>query len=173
MTDFAHRLGIESIRDGDRLDLVADEAERTAIAARLALTSLARLEAHVVLARDGKTVRCEGRVKARLTQACIASGDPVEASVDEPFVVAFIPAPVTSVPEPEVELGADDLDTVFHDGSAIDLGGAIVDTLALALDPYPRGPTAAAALQAAGILREDEAGPFAVLARLKRGGEDA
>ena len=43
----------------------------------------------------------------------------------------------------EIELGQGDLDTVFHDGSAIDLGGAVIDTLALALDPYPRKADAA------------------------------
>jgi hypothetical protein len=62
-----------------------------------------------------------------------------------------------------------DLDTMFHDGQAIDLGLAIADTLALALNPYPRGPAADEALKAAGVLSEAEAGPFAALAKLKGG----
>ena len=33
--DFAHQLRIDQIRDGDRLDLVASETERSAIAERL------------------------------------------------------------------------------------------------------------------------------------------
>ena len=45
MTDFAHRLPIDQIRDGSRLDLVADDAERAAIAARLGLVSLDRVMA--------------------------------------------------------------------------------------------------------------------------------
>jgi uncharacterized metal-binding protein YceD (DUF177 family) len=57
---------------------------------------------------------------------------------------------------------------VFHDGTAIDLGSAIADTLALSLDPYPRSASAEAALRDAGVLSEEEAGPFAVLAKLKR-----
>ena len=65
------------------------------------------------------------------------------------------------------ELGEGDLDTIFHDGSAIDLGSAIADTLALSLDPYPRSAGADAALKEAGVLTEEEASPFAALAALK------
>ena len=171
MRDFAHRLTIDMIHDGDRIDLTADEAERDAVAKRLDLVSLDRFEAHVMLHRDGKTVTCEGRVKAQLQQACIASGDPVPAAIDERFALRFIPAPKIDTPEAELELDADSLDTVFHDGQVIDLGEALADTLALALDPYPRGPDADVALKAAGVLSEGEAGPFAILAKLKRTAE--
>ena len=167
MRDFAHRLTLDSIRDGDRIDLTADDAERRAIAERLDLLGLDRLEAHVMLHREGKTVRCEGRVKAQLTQACIASGDPVPAQVDERFTLAFVEAPKVDAPEAELELGGEELDTVFHDGQEIDLGAAIADTLGLALDPYPRGPNADEALKGAGVMSEAEAGPFAALAKLK------
>jgi uncharacterized metal-binding protein YceD (DUF177 family) len=169
MTDFAHHLPIDQIRDGSRMDLVADDAERAAIAARLGLVSLDRFDAHVTLHRDGRTVRCEGRLKARLEQACIASGEPVRASIDEAFTLAFVPPPVVDGAEPEIELGEADLDTVIHDGQAIDLGEAVADTLSLALDPYPRGPRADEALKSAGVLSEAEAGPFAALAKLKGG----
>lgn len=165
-TDFAHRLPLDRIRDGARIDLVADDAECAAIAGRLGLVSLDRLEAHAVLARKDGEVRATGRVKARLAQCCIASGEPVPARVDEPFELLFLPAP-TGKPDEEVELGAGELDVVFHDGAGIELGAAIADTLALGLDPYPRGPNADAALKAAGVLSEEQAGPFAALAKLK------
>jgi uncharacterized metal-binding protein YceD (DUF177 family) len=58
---------------------------------------------------------------------------------------------------------------VFYDGAAIDLGTAIADTLALSLDPYPRSASADAALKEAGVLSEEQASPFAVLAKLKTG----
>jgi hypothetical protein len=54
----------------------------------------------------------------------------------------------------------------------IDLGTAIADTLALSLDPYPRSAGAETALKAAGVMTEEEASPFAVLAQLKRGDAD-
>ena len=79
----------------------------------------------------------------------------------------FVPEPKVGRAEEEVELGEGDLDTVFHDGSAVDLGGAVIDTLALALDPYPRSAGADAALKEAGVMTEEEASPFAALAALK------
>ena len=165
--DFAHRLTLDRIRDGERVDLVADDDERRAIAERLDLPSLDRLEAHASLARDGETVRATGRVAASLEQRCVVTGEPVAAHVDEPFDIAFVPEPrAGEVPE-EVELRPEDCDVVFHDGAAIDLGPAVADTLALVLDPYPRGPNADAALKAAGVLSEEQAGPFAALAKQK------
>lgn len=171
--DFAHRLTLDRIRDGERVDLAADEAERKAIAERLDLPSLDRLEAHASLARDGDTVRATGRVAASLEQRCVVTGEPVAAHVDEPFEIAFVPEPrAGEVPE-EVELRPEDCDVVFHDGAAIDLGTAIADTLALSLDPYPRSASAEAALREAGVLSEEEAGPFAALAKLRKSLGDA
>lgn len=166
MSDFCHCLPLDRIRDGDRIDLMADDAERALVAERLDLLSLSRLEAHAVLSRDGQAIRATGRLKASLDQACVATGEPVPAHIDEPFNLLFAPEPKAG-PDEEVELGEADLDTVFHDGSTIDLGGAITDTLALALDPYPRSAGADAALKEAGVLTEEEASPFAALAALK------
>lgn len=166
---FAHHLRLDHIRDGERLDLVADEAERAAIARRLDLGAIERLEAHVTLARQGKVVRATGRLLASLEQSCVVTGEPVPAAVDEPFTLIFTPEPEAARADEEIELGEEDCDVVFHDGAAIDLGSAIADTLALGLDPYPRSAGADAALKEAGVLSEAEAGPFAALAKLKRG----
>lgn len=167
MIDFAHRLSLDQIRDGDRLDIVADDEERRDVAERLGLLNLDRFEAHAVLSRDGQKVKANGRLKAALDQSCVATGEAVPAHIDEPFEFLFVPEPHGRAAEDEIELGEDDLDTIFHDGSAIDLGGAIADTLALSLDPYPRSAGAEAALKEAGVLTEDEASPFAALAALK------
>jgi uncharacterized metal-binding protein YceD (DUF177 family) len=167
LSEFAHRLPLDQVRDGDRLDLVANASECAAVAERLGLLSLDRLEAHAVLSRDGEQIRARGRIKASLDQACVATGEPVTQHIDEPFELRFMPAPTVGSPDEEVELSSDDLDTIFHDGSAIDLGGAIADTLALSLDPYPRSAGADAALKEAGVMSEEEAGPFAALAALK------
>lgn len=167
MSEFAHRLTLDRIRDGDRLDLVADPAECAAIAERLRLVSLDRFNAHVALSREGERIRATGRLKAALTQACVATGEPVAEHIDEAFELLFVPAPDATKPEEEIELAPDELDTLFHDGSAIDLGSAITDTLALSIDPYPRSANAESALREAGVISEEEAGPFAALAALK------
>lgn len=168
---FAHELRLDQIRDGERLDLVADEAERASVAKRLALLSLNRLEAHACLIRTGQVVRAEGRIVAALDQSCIVTGIRLAAHVDEPFAIMFIPEPGSGDKDEEIELGEADCDTVFYDGAVIDLGSAIADTLALSLDPYPRSAGADAALKEAGVLSEEQASPFAVLAKLRKSDE--
>ena len=165
---FAHHLRLDQIRDGERLDLVADEAERGEIARRLGLASLDRLEAHAALTCTGEVVRAEGRLVAALEQNCVVTGDPVAAHVDEPFAILFVPEPPAAGADEEIELGEADCDVVFTDGAQVDLGTAIADTLALSIDPYPRSASAEAALKEAGVLSEEQASPFAVLAKLKR-----
>jgi len=173
MTDsFAHDLHLDRIRDGDRIDLSADDGERRRIAERLGLESLDRLEAHAALSCNDAIIRAQGRLQASLSQSCVVTGDPVASHIDEPFELMFVPGPTSAAPDEEVELGAADCDVVFHDGARIDLGGAIADTLALCVDPYPRSAGADAALKEAGIMTEAEASPFAALAALKRGERD-
>jgi hypothetical protein len=101
----------------------------------------------------------------------VATGDPVAEHVDEPFEVTFLPEPQPDRPDEEVELAAEDCDVVFHDGAAIDLGTALADTLALSVNPYPRSAGAEAALKEAGVLSEEQAGPFGALAKLRRGSD--
>jgi uncharacterized metal-binding protein YceD (DUF177 family) len=165
---FAHQLRLDQIRDGERLELVADESERKAIAQRLGLGCIDRLEAHTSLTRQGDAVRASGRLMASLEQACVVTGDPVPAAVDEAFDLMFVREPEAGSADEEIELGESDCDVVFYDGAVIDLGTAIGDTLALSLDPYPRSAGAEAALKEAGVMTETEASPFAALAALKR-----
>ncbi|MES2904662.1 MAG: DUF177 domain-containing protein [Pseudomonadota bacterium] len=167
---FSCRLNLDKVHDGERIDLTATDAEREALAKRLGLVGIERLDAHCALDRVAGaalgSIRARGRIKAALTQACVASGEPLPAYVDEAFELHFQPEP-TRTPDDEIELSGEELDVVFHDGSAIELGEAIADTLALSLDPYPRGPNAEVALQEAGVISEEQAGPFAALAALK------
>ncbi|MBB3764846.1 YceD family protein [Sphingomicrobium lutaoense] len=162
---------LSEIRDGDRIDVTADEKERAAIADRLGLEALEHFSAHAVLHRDGEAVSAEGRVKADAVQACVATGEPVPEHVDEAFAIRFIPAPIEGGEE-EVELDEGEMDVVFHDGARIELGDALVDTLSLSLEPYPRSPNADAELKRAGVLSEEEAGPFGALSALKKKTDD-
>ena len=166
---FAHQLRLDQIRDGERLDLVADEAERDGDRERLGLPSLDRLDAHVDLERDRRGGSARGAAASpRSSRAASSPASPSPAHVDEPFAICFMPEPAGERPDEEIELGEADCDTVFYEGGTIDLGGAMADTLALSLDPYPRSAGAEAALKEAGVLTEEQAGPFAVLAELKR-----
>ena len=165
--EFSRPVRIDTLGEGDRsIEVEAGFEERGALAARFALLSIEALSAEAVLRRDADVVTAEGRMKARVEQACVATGVPVPAAIDEPFVLRFVPEGVEGE---EIELDAEDFDTIDYSGGAIDLGEAVAETLALALDPFPRSPDADAVLKAAGVLSEDEAvtGPFAALKGLK------
>ena len=165
---FGKPIPLDQIRSGDRLEFVAGQAELEAIAARLRLLSLTKFDAHAVLERSGQEVRAHGRIKAKLEQPCVATGEPVLEHIDEPFELRFAPEPGDGRGDDEVELSAADCETIFHDGRLIAIGEALEDTLALALDPYPRSAGADLALREAGVMTEEEAGPFAALARLRK-----
>lgn len=166
MSDFAHHLSLASLRDGQRLEVTADEAERAAIVQRLDLLGLDHLSAAATIALNGDEVRATGRLQAQVVQACVGTGEPVPAEVDAAFALLFRPEPHAE-PDEEFELSEQDCDVIFHDGREIDLGQALADELALSLDPYPRSALAEDALRDAGVLTEEQAGPFAALAALK------
>ncbi|MCW3846541.1 DUF177 domain-containing protein [Sphingomonas sp. LB-2] len=145
------------------VSVAADEGERARLARRFGLIAIDALSADYRLRREGEAVHAGGHLSARVTQACVATGDPVPASVEEDFDLRFLPE---SAAGDEVEIDSEELDTVFYTGGAIDLGEAAAETLALALDPFPRSPEAAAVLRAAGVIGEDEvvrSSPFAAL----------
>ena len=164
--EFSRLIRLDTIGDTPRpISIEASEEERAALARRFMLVDLGQLEATGAVHRDGKTVLVEGRLRARATQSCVASAEPVGAAINAPFSLRFVPE-ASDLPE-EMELQAEDCDTLTYAGGAIDLGEAVAETLAISLDPYPRSPDAEAALKAAGVIAEDEAGPFAVLKGLR------
>lgn len=150
----------------------ASEAERAALAVRFAITSIESLRAEVTLDPDGAKVAAKGRLTAAITQACAVSGEDFPVKVDEPLELVFVPAePVKAAdPEEEIELESDALDEIEYEGDSFDLGEAIAQSLALAIDPYAEGPGADAVRAKAGIITDDTPrGPLAeALAALKK-----
>nr|WP_294809598.1 DUF177 domain-containing protein [uncultured Sphingomonas sp.] len=161
-----HRL--DQIGTGEsNLAIEADETECAALARRFDLVALDHLAANFVLRRDAAGVRASGHLSAAVTQSCGVTGEPLPAKIEEDFAIRFLPEPTEDESHDEIELAEEDLDTVFYTGSALDLGEAAAETLALVLDPFPRSPNAAEVLKQAGVISEEEAGPFGVLAALK------
>ncbi|HWI85448.1 MAG TPA: DUF177 domain-containing protein [Sphingomonas sp.] len=145
----------------------ANEAERIAVEHRFDLIGIGLLEATAELVRDGDIVIATGRLRADVVQACVASGDPVPASIAEPFTLRFVAERASDEPDEEMELDENDLDEISYEGNAVDLGEAVAQTLALALDPFPRAPDADDKLRALGVIGEEDAGPFAALKALR------
>jgi hypothetical protein len=138
----------------------ATEAERAALARRFAVVRVDRLEADVALDVDGEAVNAKGRLRAAV------SGEDLPLTIDEPFALRFVPE--TESAATEVELEARELDEIPYSGTAFDLGEAVAQSLALAIDPYAVGPNAERARKEAGLLDQAAAGPFAALAALKK-----
>lgn len=166
MIETLQSLPLATLRDDTALDIRASADEREEIADRLGLNALTLFEIEGTLRRDADRVTVSGHVRAALAQPCVATSEPVHETVGEAFTLVFAPQP-DHEEDAEIELGEDDLDTVFHDGRTIELGDALVDTLSLALDPFPRAADADARLRDAGVLSEEEAGKFGALAALK------
>jgi len=147
--------------------LEANAQERAALARRFGIVSLDRLEAEVNVHRSEQEPVAVGRVVAELVQSCAVTDAPVTARIDEPFAVRFRAEAPEPAGDEEIELGEAELDVIFYEGAAIDIGEAVAQTLALAIDPYPRAQGAEEALKHAGVIGEAEAGPFGALAGLK------
>ena len=165
--EFSRTERVDAIGEGERsVAISADPAECAALAVRFGLLSVERLAAEFRIKRDATGIVARGRVTAAVVQACSVTEDALPVSVDEPVALRFVTEQEAAAAE-EIELDLDALDTMPYDGAAIDLGEAAAETMALALDPFPRGPGAAAALRAAGIISEEEAKPAGALAGLK------
>jgi uncharacterized metal-binding protein YceD (DUF177 family) len=173
-SEFNRPQRLDTIGAGEsQVHVEAEPAERTALAARFGLKAIDSLAADYAIRRDAQGIVATGHLSARVVQACVITDDPVPAAIEEDFAIRFLPED-DGTSDDEVELSEDECDIVFYSGGAIDLGEAAAETLALALDPYPRSPAAEAALRDAGVISEEEAqklaeesGPFGGLASLR------
>lgn len=165
--EFSRSFDVRQV-EGKSVKLVASEDERSALAGRFGLVSVGRLEADVLLARDGAAVDARGTLSADIVQTCAVSGDDLPVSINDELALRFVPASSDYQPDEEIELDADDLDEIEYSGTHFDLGEAVAQSLALAIDPFAIGPGAEQARKRAGIASEEASGPFAALAALKK-----
>jgi uncharacterized metal-binding protein YceD (DUF177 family) len=149
--------------------LTADEAERAALAKRFGIVRIDRLEAEVLLERNGGALNANGTLSADIVQSCAVSAEDLPVEIREPLAFRFVPAASAHRPDEEVELDAALLDEIEFSGTSVDLGEAVAQSVALAIDPFLTGPQAEEARR---LLREESASPFAALAALK-GKKDA
>jgi uncharacterized metal-binding protein YceD (DUF177 family) len=170
--EFSRTVRVDTLGPSPRqLSIGADGAERAALAERFGLMGIERLSAEASIKRNGEEVRADGSLSASVVQSCVATGVPVPAEVEEEFSIVFRPHPQGPSDEEEIELSGGELDVIFYDGAAVDIGEAVAETLSLSLEPYPRSPEAEVALREAGVKSEEEhraeTSPFAALAALK------
>jgi uncharacterized metal-binding protein YceD (DUF177 family) len=170
--EFSRRVALDVIgAGGHKTGIAANEAECAALSRRFGWTRIDSLTANANLLARAGGVDALGTVSATIERACVATGDPVQESVEEAFAIHFVCTSEDSVTEEVVEFDEDDLDIVEFDGAAVDIGEAVAQTLALSVAPFPRSPAAEARLRAAGVLAEGEVGSaaFAGLKGLLKG----
>ncbi len=170
---------VDEIDDGASGKIVATRAEMDAIAALLDLARLEELTFDYRFTHGGSgRLRLAGHLKADVTQTCVVSLEPVDARVDVPLGVEFWPEALLQTAESSAELPGS---VVMLDGpepivcGRIDLGAVAYETLATALDPYPKreGASFDWSQGEPNQAQEAQSGPFAALAALKRGEREA
>jgi hypothetical protein len=149
----------------------AAPAERRALAGRRGLIALHALSASVrIRRRSERVVELAGAFEADVEQACVVTLEPVPAHLSRKFHQIYS-ADVDDLPG-EVVVSADEDEDDAPEPlpeHGIDIGEAVVQQLAVALDPYPRKPGAEIPPEHAGSGPEaGRNGAFAGLARLRR-----
>lgn len=168
MSEFTRSYDLRHLPTGPQV-LEATAEECAALARRFALVGVDHLRAKVTLLPDGPNVRASGTIDAAIVQSCAVSGDDLPVKISEPVALRFVPAGSAGAEDEELELDAAELDDIEMEAQgSFDLGEALAQTLALAIDPFAVGPNAEAARRKAGMLNPDESGPFAALAALKK-----
>jgi hypothetical protein len=134
-------------REPKRRHIEASAAECARLAERLGLAALNRLVADLELRRlGGGRIELAGEFEADLVQLCVATLEPLPARIRESFTIEFLELPA-GAEEPSgasvISLDQAEPPEPVREGT-IDLGEAVVQQLAVAIEPYPRAPGAVA-----------------------------
>lgn len=117
------------------------EVEYKALIKRLDVIDLKDFEAEMTVAKDGKYVDVQGHIKAKVTQTCVITLEPVETVIDEAFETTLEegkPKPQKKNAEEEIVGEIQE----YFEGHKIDIGEIATQQLVLALPLYPRKKSA-------------------------------
>ena len=78
----------------------------------------------------------------RADQVCVVALEPFEAAIETMFEEHLTTVPAKATGE---DIEAESLDIELLEGETVDLGELALQHIAMAIDPYPRGPDADAA----------------------------
>jgi uncharacterized metal-binding protein YceD (DUF177 family) len=129
----------------------ATASERAVLAKRFALLAVDALTAEGSLETmdGGQRAILRAHLTAKVTQACVVTLEPVAAEIDETFTLEYdADADPAALEEPEIPEDMDDMALFLEEpdppdplvDGVVDVGEAVAEHLALALDPYPRAP---------------------------------
>ena len=170
--EFSRPLSVERVGPtGTEVAIEADAKERSALAKRFGIPGIDTLTARFVVKpwrRGGVELR--GDIAAVVEQVSVVSLEPFTSEVAE-SVVRYFQAETGPGHQPAVlsvqSLEEDEPDVI--EGGSIDLGEIAAESLALALDPYPRMPGEEfEGAPGQPDVEQQRESPFAVLSRLKK-----
>lgn len=164
--EFSRPVDLGRTGDGAR-HLEASEQERVCLARRFGLVRIDQLVAELLLDEKEGVLAVTGSLCADIVQTCAVSGNEFPVHVEEVLNIRFVPEG-EHVADEEIELSEAECDEIEYSGSVIDLGEAVAQSLALAIDPFATGPDADRVREEAGLLDEESSGPFAALAALRK-----
>ncbi len=144
--ELSRPLKIDGIpRAGIEEHIVAKPLERQALATRLKVVALKKLEAKITVAhKKGHMFNVTGGFYAELTQECVVTLEPVEEVVRSTFDLLMAPDYILDKlkkkkgPESSESEEAEPIE-----GGVLDLGELVIQFLAMELNPYPRKQGAA------------------------------
>ncbi|HVI52236.1 MAG TPA: DUF177 domain-containing protein [Candidatus Sulfotelmatobacter sp.] len=170
--EFSRPILVDSLSVAERTyEIEATEDECRVLAERFGILSIQSLSATVRLRvlPGGDLVRARGSFTAAVHQACVVTLEPVPEAIEESFELLYGPEPDEESEEIVVDLEVTDPPEPIINNS-IDIGEAVAEHLALALDPFPRAPGAefVEVTEEEAPEPEEKPNPFAVLAALKK-----
>ena len=138
--EFSRIVAADRMEAVETLEIVADGAERAALARRFGLDSLDALTASVTLTKfgDGRRVRLSANFSADVLQSCVVTLEPAPSRIEDSFVLVYDEDAGGPAEAETVVLLKGQISPEPWSGVVIDVGEAVAEHLALALDPYPR-----------------------------------
>lgn len=170
--EFSRPLDITRVSAQGCTEKIAAEApECVALAERFGLPAIHSLTAELRISRwRGEGLKVKGRLVADIDQTCVVSLDTFRSTLEDSFESYFLPASSLAGAD---EAAIEGSDAEPFENGVIDMGEAVAEAMALAIDPYPKKPGTSFADQ---VEPESEApgadaarNPFAGLSRLTKG----
>ena len=159
--------------EGKRFSVETDAGERQSVATLMKVEEVVRLDARLTARRFRGGVEVSGELFAEVIQNSVVSLEPLHQQIEETISRVFMPVSKRTrgdVTNGEIVFSYDDADPPdTYAGPVIDLTDFLLESLALAIEPYPRRPD-----ETLEVPQEDDGedvSPFVALEVLKGKGD--
>jgi len=161
---------------GRNIKLSATDEECVALAERFNILSCSFLKVNlkVIVKNKGRRATAAGRLQAKITQACGVTLEPIVEKIDIPLSLLFLDEESLDkhdyMLDVEEDISDEDIADPIVRGN-FDVGAAVSENFAMAINPYPRKADAELSLPNEDFVPEEDVpvakNPFAVLSALK------